>query len=148
MLPRAGYEPPASLQKQIWPWLEGWLARVQARVQGKGWKAGGLAQVDKAAENFLKLLGVLRSVLLQDLAVLQPILLPLTYPSSSSQCFSTLTGSRLQALYSLQTPAWLSSSSRLRCYSRSCHKYLQQYTTAAMPCSSKELGSTQLLRQR
>jgi hypothetical protein len=73
VLPRAGYEPPASLQRQIWPWLEGWLARVQARVQGKGWKAGGLAQADKAAENFLKLLGVLRSVLLQDLAVLQPI---------------------------------------------------------------------------
>jgi hypothetical protein len=72
VLPRAGYEPPAGLQRQIWPWLEGWLARVQARVQGKGWKAGGLAQADKAAENFLKLLGVLRSVLLQDLAVLQP----------------------------------------------------------------------------
>jgi hypothetical protein len=77
VLPRAGYEPPASLQRQIWPWLEGWLARVQARVQGKGWKAGGLAQEDKAAENFLKLLGVLRSVLLQDLAVLQPGTCPL-----------------------------------------------------------------------
>jgi hypothetical protein len=72
VLPRAGYKPLASLQRQIWPWLEGWLARVQARVQGKGWKARGLAQEDKAAENFLKLLGVLRSVLLQDLAVLQP----------------------------------------------------------------------------
>jgi hypothetical protein len=72
MLPRAGYEPPANLRRQIWPWLEHWLERVQARAQGKGWKAGGLAQEDKAAESFLKLLGVLRSVLLQDLAVLQP----------------------------------------------------------------------------
>jgi Centromere DNA-binding protein complex CBF3 subunit, domain 2 len=43
VLPRAGYEPPVSLQRQIWLWLEGWLARVQAHVQGKGWKAGGLA---------------------------------------------------------------------------------------------------------
>ena len=32
VLPRAGYEPPASLQRQIWPWLEGWLARVQAQI--------------------------------------------------------------------------------------------------------------------
>jgi hypothetical protein len=36
VLPRAGYKPLASLQRQIWPWLEGWLACVQARVQGKG----------------------------------------------------------------------------------------------------------------
>jgi hypothetical protein len=35
-------------------------------------RAGGLAQEDKAAKGFLKLLVVLRSVLLQDLAVLQP----------------------------------------------------------------------------
>jgi Centromere DNA-binding protein complex CBF3 subunit, domain 2 len=72
VLPRAGYEPPASLQLQIWPWLDGWLSRVKAQAQGKGWKAGGLAQDDKAAESFLNLLQLLRTVLLQDLAVLQP----------------------------------------------------------------------------
>jgi hypothetical protein len=37
-----------------------------------GWKEGGLAKEDRAAASFLKLLKVLRDVLLQDLAVLQP----------------------------------------------------------------------------
>jgi Centromere DNA-binding protein complex CBF3 subunit, domain 2 len=77
VLPRAAYKPPASLQVQIWPWLDHWLARVRARAQGKGWKAGGLAADDRAAAGFLELLVVLRDVLLQDLAILQKCKLPL-----------------------------------------------------------------------
>jgi hypothetical protein len=76
VLPRAAYKPPASLQMQIWPWLEGWLERVRARGQGKGWKAGGLAADDRAAVGFLELLVLLRDVLLQDLAILQKRKLP------------------------------------------------------------------------
>jgi hypothetical protein len=64
MLPRGEFKPLASLQKLVWPWLDKWLDRIRARAQGKGWKAGGLLQDDKAAAGFLKLLVVLRSVLL------------------------------------------------------------------------------------
>ena len=71
VLPRAAYKPPASLQVQIWPWLDHWLARVRARAEGKGWKAGGLSQDDNAAAGFLKLLIVLRDAFLQDAAILQ-----------------------------------------------------------------------------
>jgi hypothetical protein len=71
VLPRALYTPPVSLQVQIWPWVDTWLARVRARAQGKGWKAGGLAADDRAAGGFLELLVLLRDVLLQDLAILQ-----------------------------------------------------------------------------
>lgn len=72
VLPRAEFLLPESLQRQIWPWLEGWLDRIHARAEGKSWRDGGLAEEDGAAASFLKLLKVLRSVLLQDLAVLQP----------------------------------------------------------------------------
>jgi hypothetical protein len=71
VLPCAEFLPPESLQRQIWPWLEGWLDRIDARAEGKGWRDGGLAEEDGAAASFLKLLKVLCSVLLQDLAVLQ-----------------------------------------------------------------------------
>jgi hypothetical protein len=71
MLPRAEFKPPASLLKQVWPWLDEWLNRVYARAQGKGWKAGGLSQEDNAAAGFLKLLVILRDVFLQDAAILQ-----------------------------------------------------------------------------
>jgi len=71
LLPRGEFKPPASLLKLVWPWLDEWLERVRARAQGKGWKAGGLAQEDKAAASFLKLLVVLRDIFLQDLAILQ-----------------------------------------------------------------------------
>src|SRR5436190_17864316 len=71
-VPRAEHQPPMSLRREIWPWIEPWLERVKARADGKGWKAGGLQQDDGAADGFLKLLKLLRDVLLQDLAVLQP----------------------------------------------------------------------------
>jgi hypothetical protein len=32
MLPRAEFKPPASLRKQVWPWLDEWLDRVHARA--------------------------------------------------------------------------------------------------------------------
>ena len=70
-LPRANYAPPLSLQKQVFPWLESWEARVVLSKQGKQWSEGGLDQEDLALEGFVKLIKYLRVVLLQDIAVLQ-----------------------------------------------------------------------------
>jgi hypothetical protein len=75
-LTRAAYEPPLALQKQLWPWIEEWEARFEARARRLRWAEGGLDEDDLAADGFLKLLRRLRTVLLQDLAVLQP-----RYPS-------------------------------------------------------------------
>jgi centromere DNA-binding complex CBF3 subunit-like protein/transcriptional activator of glycolytic enzymes GCR1 len=75
-LTRAAYEPPPALQKQLWPWIEEWEARFEARARRLRWAEGGLDEDDLAADGFLKLLRRLRTVLLQDLAVLQP-----RYPS-------------------------------------------------------------------
>jgi Centromere DNA-binding protein complex CBF3 subunit, domain 2/Transcriptional activator of glycolytic enzymes len=75
-LPRAAHEPPQHLQKQLWPWIEEWEPRFEARACRQGWAQGGLDEDDLAADGFLKLLRRLRAVLLQDLAVLQP-----RYPS-------------------------------------------------------------------
>jgi hypothetical protein len=71
-LRRAALLPPASLQLQIWPWLEGWEERFNCRIERKCWKEGGLGEDDLAGHNFVRLLKHLRVVLLQDLAVLQP----------------------------------------------------------------------------
>jgi hypothetical protein len=70
-LPRAKLEPPSSLAKQIFPWVEQWEKRVLLFKQKKSWDEGGLDQEDKALEGFLGLLKYLRAVLLQDIAVLQ-----------------------------------------------------------------------------
>jgi hypothetical protein len=75
-LARAAYEPPFMLQKQLWPWIEEWEARFEARARRQCWAEGGLDNDDLAADGFIKLLRRLRTVLLQDLAVLQP-----RYPS-------------------------------------------------------------------
>lgn len=75
-LPRAAHEPPLVLQQQIWPWIEEWEKRFEARAQRRGWAEGGLDETDLAGDGFLKLMKRLRTVLLQDLAVLQP-----RYPS-------------------------------------------------------------------
>jgi hypothetical protein len=69
---RAHHEPLLSLRREIFPWADDWLARMEARAEGRGWKEGGLREVDAAAHDFLKLLIHLRDVLLQDLAILQP----------------------------------------------------------------------------
>ena len=71
-LARAAHEPPYTLQKQLWPWIEEWEPRFEARARRCSWAQGGLDEDDLAADGFLKLLRHLRVVLLQDLAVLQP----------------------------------------------------------------------------
>jgi hypothetical protein len=71
-LARAAHEPPHALQKQLWPWIEEWEPRFEARARRCSWAQGGLDEDDLAADGFLKLLRHLRIVLLQDLAVLQP----------------------------------------------------------------------------
>ena len=71
-LPRASFEPPSSLQQQIFPWLELWEQRVQLQKKGKGWAEGGLDQEDMALEGFIKLMKYLQVVFLQDMAALQP----------------------------------------------------------------------------
>ena len=71
-LPRAVAEPPAALQRQVWPWVEEWEPRFEARARRCQWAQGGLDEDDLAGDGFLKLLRRLRVVLLQDLAVLQP----------------------------------------------------------------------------
>ncbi|KAH7460994.1 hypothetical protein FOMA001_g19368 [Fusarium oxysporum f. sp. matthiolae] len=75
-LARAAHEPPYVLQKQLWPWIEEWEPRFEARARRQCWAEGGLDDDDLAADGFLKLMRRLRIVLLQDLAVMQP-----RYPS-------------------------------------------------------------------
>jgi hypothetical protein len=75
-LARAAHEPPAILEQQLWPWIEEWEPRFEARARRLSWAQGGLDEDDLAADGFLKLMRRLRTVLLQDLAVLQP-----RYPS-------------------------------------------------------------------
>jgi hypothetical protein len=71
-LARALFEPPSSLQSKIWPWIEEWEARFDARARRQRWEQGGLDDDDLAGDGFLKLMRYLRAVLLQDLAILQP----------------------------------------------------------------------------
>lgn len=71
-LTRAVHEPPATLQRQLWPWIEAWEHRFEARTRRKQWCEGGLDDDDLAGDGFLKLMRRLRVVLLQDLAALQP----------------------------------------------------------------------------
>ena len=75
-LARAAHEPPQALQRQLWPWIEEWEPRFEARARRCCWAEGGLDEDDLAADGFLKLMQRLRTVLLQDLAILQP-----RYPS-------------------------------------------------------------------
>ncbi|KNB16618.1 hypothetical protein FOXG_14439 [Fusarium oxysporum f. sp. lycopersici 4287] len=78
-LARAAHEPPYVLQKQLWPWIEEWEPRFEARARRQCWAEGGLDDDDLAADGFLKLMRRLRIVLLQDLAVLQPRYLSLPF---------------------------------------------------------------------
>jgi Centromere DNA-binding protein complex CBF3 subunit, domain 2/Transcriptional activator of glycolytic enzymes len=71
-LARAAHDPPAALQQQLWPWIEEWELRFEARARRLSWAQGGLDEDDLAADGFLKLMRRLRTILLQDLAVLQP----------------------------------------------------------------------------
>ena len=69
-LARAAHEPSQALQKRLWPWIEEWEPRFEARARRQRWAEGGLDDDDLAADGFLKLMRRLRIVLLQDLAVL------------------------------------------------------------------------------
>jgi hypothetical protein len=71
-LARAVVDPPTTLQQQLWPWIEEWERRFEARARRLVWEQGGLDEDDLAGDGFIKLLRHLRIVLLQDLAVLQP----------------------------------------------------------------------------
>lgn len=68
-LPRDAVTPPPSLQRMIWPWVDGWTARHEAAwaaSQGAGrGGAGDQVQLDVAAPAVLELLRKLRIVLLQ-----------------------------------------------------------------------------------
>ena len=64
VLPQAHCKPLWNLRRQVFPWIEEWVARVKARAKGKKWKAGGLQQDDGAADGFLKLMLLLCDVLL------------------------------------------------------------------------------------
>jgi hypothetical protein len=71
-LVRANIRPPASLQAQIWPWIEDWAPRFYRRSKRLTWAQGGLDEDDMAGNSFITLMTHLRTVLLQDLAVLEP----------------------------------------------------------------------------
>jgi hypothetical protein len=86
-LARAAHDPPAVLQRQLWPWIEEWELRFEARARRLSWAQGGLDEDDLAADGFLKLMRRLRTVLLQDLAVLQP-----RYPSLPFYAYTPFTG--------------------------------------------------------
>ncbi|XP_044715677.1 centromere DNA-binding protein complex CBF3 subunit [Hirsutella rhossiliensis] len=86
-LARAAHEPPYVLQKQLWPWIEEWEPRFEARARRQCWAEGGLDDDDLAADGFLKLMRRLRIVLLQDLAVLQ-----LRYPSLPFFAYAPFSG--------------------------------------------------------
>jgi hypothetical protein len=86
-LARAAHDPPAVLQRQLWPWIEEWELRFEARARRLSWAQGGLDEDDLAADGFLKLMRRLRTVLLQDLAVLQP-----RYPSLPFYAYMPFTG--------------------------------------------------------
>jgi hypothetical protein len=75
-LARAAHDPPAVLQRQLWLWIKEWELCFEAHTHRLSWAQGGLDEDDLAADGFLKLMRRLCTVLLQDLAVLQP-----RYPS-------------------------------------------------------------------
>jgi hypothetical protein len=55
-LARAAHEPPQALQRQLWPWIEEWEPRFEARARRCCWAEGGLDEDDLAADGFLKLM--------------------------------------------------------------------------------------------
>ena len=63
-LPRAVTEPPAALRRQLWPWIEEWEPRFEARARRRQWAQGGLDEDDLAGDGFLELLRRLHVVLL------------------------------------------------------------------------------------
>jgi hypothetical protein len=71
-VPRSHVEVPPVLLTKVFPWLAAWEVRFRQRQKKKNWAQGGLDKQDLAGQSFVDFLAVLRKVLLQDLAVLQP----------------------------------------------------------------------------
>ena len=70
-LGRAHFQPPTTIIQPVFPWLRNWEVRFRQRNLGKNWKNGGLDKPDIAGWKFTELLGYLRIVFLQDMAILQ-----------------------------------------------------------------------------
>ena len=73
-LPRAKVDPPETLVRAVWPWVDQWLAWVSSRSNADDVPYASLPplddsqsdQSDLAAQGFLRLLKTLRTILLQD----------------------------------------------------------------------------------
>ncbi|KAJ5567222.1 short-chain dehydrogenase [Penicillium sp. DV-2018c] len=79
-LPRAKVQPPESLVRALWPWIDQWLAWFQSNDPTNEPPSGSSTQSleqedrdDMAAQGFLQLLSQVRIVLLQDSVLLQVI---------------------------------------------------------------------------
>lgn len=73
-LPRAKIQPPDSLVRALWPWIDQWLAWFQSDDPTNEPPGGAPNQEDRddmAAQGFLQLLNQLRTILLQDSVLLQ-----------------------------------------------------------------------------
>lgn len=75
-LPRAKIQPPDSLVRALWPWIDQWLAWFQSNDPTNKPPSGAASQEqedrdDIAAQGFLQLLNQLRIILLQDSVLLQ-----------------------------------------------------------------------------
>ncbi|KAJ5110851.1 short-chain dehydrogenase [Penicillium argentinense] len=75
-LPRAKIQPPDSLVRALWPWIDQWLAWFQSNDPTNEPPSGATSQEqedrdDMAAQGFLQLLNQLRIILLQDSVLLQ-----------------------------------------------------------------------------
>jgi hypothetical protein len=68
-LPRARETPPAALCSKIWPEADVWLERMEAYRPGSA--DNEVVRLDLAGSGFLRLLGALRVILLQDSVVLR-----------------------------------------------------------------------------
>jgi hypothetical protein len=71
-IPRAEFDPPQTLQRLVFPWLEKWELRFRNARMNRKWNDGGLHQTDLAGAAFVRVMLHLRVVLLQDLAFLHP----------------------------------------------------------------------------
>lgn len=77
-LPRAKIQPPASLVRAVWPWVDEWLSWFNSddksqisSMEDLGPMPEQLDQDDMAAQGFLRLLDQFRTIILQDSVVLQ-----------------------------------------------------------------------------
>jgi hypothetical protein len=80
-IPRAKIQPPSSLIREVWPWVDEWLQWFKAHGQNDFSPAPGLItpvpeeeeQDDLAAQGFLRLLDQFRTIFLQDSVILRDL---------------------------------------------------------------------------